>query len=94
MNPFLSHILGEMSCSTPVFIYSHLDSVEFKRFVNIFLHDRMYIIVHFYYFHIHSKGNFILGAPSILDPPLQEAHLTPAAPREGQSPDLTNRGQN
>ena len=58
--------------------------MEFKRFV----------FVHFYCFHIHSEGNFILGATFILDPPLQEAHLTPAAPREGQSPDLTNRGQN
>ena len=59
-----------------------------------FLYDHMYIIVHFYYFHIHSKGNFILRAPSILDPLLQVAHLTPTAPREGQSPDLINRGQN
>ena len=49
----------------------------------------------FFFFHIHSKGNFILGASSIPDPPLQEAHLTPTAPREGgQSPDLTNRDQN
>ena len=50
--------------------------------------------MYIYYFHIHSEGNFILGAPSILDRPLQEAHLTLTAPREGQSPDLTNRGQN
>ena len=29
-----------------------------------------------------------------MEPPPQEIHLTPTAPREGQSPDLTNRGQN
>ena len=53
------------------------------------------INVLFYYFHIHSGGNFVLRVPTfILDPPLQEAHLTPTAPREGQSPDLTNRSQN
>ena len=45
--------------------------------------------------HIHSEGIFILGASSIPDPLLQEAHLTPTAPREGeQSPDLTNRKPN
>ena len=70
--------------------------MEFKRFVNIFymIICTYKINVLFYYFHIHSEGNFILGAPSILDPLPQEAHLTPTAPREGQSPDLINRSQN
>ena len=70
--------------------------MELKRFVNIFyMIIRTYKVnVLFYYFHIHSGGNFVLGAPTFLDPPLQEAHLTPTAPREGQSPDLTNRSQN
>ena len=36
---------------------------------------------------LHSEANFILGASSIPDPPLQEAHLTPIAPRGGQGPD-------
>lgn len=51
--------------------------------------------MHFYCYHIHSEGNFILGALSIPDPPFREALLTPTALREGeQSPDLTNRDQN
>ena len=97
MNPFfLFHILGVISCSTPCSIYSHLDSVELKRFVNTFymIICTYKVNVLFYYFHIHSGGNFILGAPTFLDPPPQETHLTPTAPREGQRPDLTNRGQN
>ena len=48
-----------------------------------------------FFFHIHLEGIFILGASSIPDPLLQEAHLTPTAPREGeQSPDRTNRDLN
>ena len=44
---------------------------------------------------LHSEANFILGASSIPDPLLQEAHLTPTAPREkSQSPDLINRDLN
>ena len=40
---------------------------------------------------LHSRSPLLSHS---LDLPLQEAHLTPAAPREGQRPDLTNRSQN
>ena len=44
---------------------------------------------------LHSEANFILGASSIPDPPFQEVHLTPTAPRkESQSPDRTSRDLN
>ena len=40
---------------------------------------------------LHSRSPLLSHS---LDLPLQEAHLTPAAPREGQRPDLTSRSQN
>ena len=49
----------------------------------------------FQYFH--AVPDLIPGAPgkgTVLDPPPQGTHLPPTAPREGQSPDLTNIGQN
>ena len=42
-----------------------------------------------------AEGDLVPTKSSILDPPPQEVHLTPAAPKEqGQSPDLTGRDQN
>ena len=43
---------------------------------------------------IHSPSYSFRRQLHSLDLPLQETHLTPTAPREGQSPDLINRGQN
>ena len=43
---------------------------------------------------IHSPSYSSRRQLHSLDLPLQETHLTPTAPREGQSPDLTSRNQN
>ena len=84
MNPFLFHILDEMSCSTPV-LTAILKGVE-----EICEH---LIICNF---RIYSEGTSLHSQSPLhsIDPPLQEAHLTPTAPMKGQSPGLTNRGQN